>query len=199
MKQRIHLELIKLMAINGVGSNFDVVPFIAKNFVFEYNVANKSIHSGRIMFFIDDLVNRGFIENDDGKDYGAWRNDEVNGKMIISFSNEKLFYRLTSKGLDYLDESEASKISKLANYSIIVSLIITLIFSIFTGVTSYLTFEISNKTYAIAQSNYLSDSVNSIKTEKRLDTLLRELPILRKTLTSAINKGTSPKQAYPTQ
>jgi hypothetical protein len=186
MEKSLHLKLLELMAIDGVGCNFDVVPFVTKYFAYPLREASSENEKqkGRIFFFFDDLVSRRFIVNEDANLPG-WRYDRTNdNKVVITCTQDNLYYKITSEGLDYVDKNKILQTSKWANYSIITSLIITLLFSISTLVITGLNYSLSQKNYQVTVNNTNSDSLKALNVNKRLDTLTKVLQSLQKSLLS---------------
>lgn len=194
----LHIQLLEILEHQGVGRSFNIYPFIRRNFSspkkpdelqeIDYDVPH---------LFLTDLIEREMIDSVKGS-YITWEFYEE-GNVVIPTCvnndlNDILLFYITSMGLDYLESYRVIRATKKANYSIIYSLIITLIFSIVTVSYTVINYNLSKDNYKLSYHTSIVDSINSVSVSKRLDTLTLMLSKLQESLSSPKGQKTSPQQ-----
>jgi hypothetical protein len=194
MSKPLHIQLLE--QFEAVGKPLDISPFMTKNFCVSTAIydENKAINFGPPLLFLQDLEDRCVICAENEED-GLWAYFEE-GEQTAPYwrcigTDDKLYYYITSIGLDYLDQYEINQLSKRANnhiiknfYIAIISAVVIIAISVFGLLTSIKSLDLSTHTAK-------ADSISSVKVDRRLDTLSRlllkvqeSLPRPKKTSTS---------------
>jgi hypothetical protein len=202
MSKRLHLELLK--QFEGVGKPLDISEFLTKNFTVPQNtywIDKKSTENfSPVSLFIEDIHKRGLIDTEN-ENYLSWDYFDEGGYRIPVYkcheTDGKLFYYITSKGLDYLDQYEVNETSKRANNALYWNVVITIILSLMIIGISLKSLKASNDSLTISKNTAVTDSVSSINVEKRLDTLQQLLKRLQQSLLLPKYPKTSPPQKHP--
>lgn len=210
MEKPKHIQLFEELEKEGVGYATDISAWLAHNYKL-YNTEKEYTKEVKAMFnFMNSLCHKNYIQWDADVDGTVYRYyPRYNASLSVqrwfnSTDGFKNMVYLTSDGFDYLENYRERKVNeglilstKSANSYIKSNFYASIIFSVVTLIFIGLNVHISNKNYDLSLSNAKSDSLESIATMKRLDTLESILHSLKEEVRLSKKVQTSPKRGHP--
>jgi hypothetical protein len=124
MPKPLHIQFLYLFNDAGIGQYVNVTDFISDKFKSSIKINHDTpVNPGAPYMFIEDLISRDLIVAENTEYHPKWvykikddyfvpyMKDEINPK------NNKLYFSITSSGLDYLDNHRQSELSFELNKS----------------------------------------------------------------------------------
>lgn len=186
MAEPLYIESLYYLSSFGIGYKVDLKPTISGRIKGKVNTPIWIESVNNSLNVLKCMKKYKHIDYSEGQDL-----------MALLVSDGKYLVEITANGFEYIDKLRSNKSIRSTNNVTKYVLILTIFFSVATGIITLLNYKLSKDNYGLSLATSKSDSLNSIKTESRLDTLSTLLSKLQSTLSAPKAKKTYPLQKHP--